>query len=221
MFTKKTNTFFLHIPKTGGTWVWRVLEKSKSNIKKITKKKHATYDYIVGKKTSILEKRFSNFQSSSLRFFTVIRNPLTWYESNYKYQKQVNWRKWGEKGNLNYWHPLSVLNTEPIENFNEYMEFVNINYPGFLSHLYYSFTLTSCAHVLKNETLSNDLLELNKLWKLDLNENIIISHKRANSSKSTDIIWTKKNYEDTLRNEINIFKKYNYDLDNRNIVNVE
>lgn len=119
------NVFFLHIPKTGGNWVRRVIERS--GVKKIqTNKisKHATYDLLSG-----VHGRPEPSRGPLIKYFCVVRHPILWYQSWYRYQHDRSWRNWGEEGNLLHWHCLTGINMKKQNDFNEFMTFINQKAP--------------------------------------------------------------------------------------------
>ena len=214
----KKNIFYLHIPKTGGNWVRNVFVKSGIKLKLSNKiSKHATYDLLVGHKTSRLGLEFATSflnpdPQTGIRCFCVVRNPLLWYESWFRYQLDKGWKNWGHNGAFFYrdWHCMSPLNMPPQNDFNKFMSIVNEIAPGFLTYLYHSFALPSNARVLKNEMLRDDLIKLNRDWEMGLDESIIINSAKINISTRYEIFWTKENLENTLANERAIFKNYDY-----------
>ena len=214
------STCYLHIPKTGGNWIKNLLINSGTKEIRTNKiSKHATYDLLVGASSNRI---FSRLSLNKINFFCVVRHPLLWYQSWFNYQHQEAWKDWGQSGTLHYrkWHCLSPLNMPKQDDFNEFIKIINQTSPGFLTYLYHSFTLPSGARVLKNESLRDDLLNLNKEWNLGIKENLIISSDRINVSKKSDISWTAKNVVETLQNESAIFEKYDYKKDPESIIKI-
>ncbi|MDA7544111.1 hypothetical protein N8761_00375 [Alphaproteobacteria bacterium] len=213
-----SKTYFLHIPKTGGNWLRSVLwDSGIKSIKTNTVSKHATYDLLCGENS---KKIFPQKVSWHIKFFCVVRHPLLWYQSWFKYQHSKGWRDWGENGNFRHWHCLSPLNMPIQDDFNEFMRIVNRNTPGFLTHLYHSYILPSGAKFLKNENLREELLLLNKDWSLGLNEEVIKYQNALNVSSKSQIYWDEKVLKETLENESALLKKYGYSEKSETIVNI-
>jgi hypothetical protein len=211
------NVFFLHIPKTGGNWVRTVIRRS--GIKEIkTNKisKHANYDLLAGVHQSRLIK-----PRGKIKYFCVVRHPLLWYQSWFRYQHDRGWRVWGEKSNSLKWHCLAGINMEKHDDFNKFMTYINRNAPGFLTYLYHSYVLSSDARYLKNENLRDELLSLNSEWNLGINESLILESKEVNVSVKSDIIWDEEVVAETLENEMPLIKKYGYGTDVSDLINIK
>lgn len=218
--TINKRVYYLHIPKTGGNWVRSVLRNSNVDLNKTNKfNKHANYDFLAGLSSKSL---MSSSFNEDIKFFCVIRHPLLWYQSWYKYQNDNGWKFWGEKGILQKekWHCLSPLNMSRPKSFNDFMRIVNQTSPGFLTYLYHSFILPSGARILKNENLRDDLLHLNKDWSLGLNERFILHSKKVNVSTKTEISWSEENLTNTMQNESAIIKMYGYKEEPISIINL-
>tara|TARA_B100001059_G_scaffold167295_1_gene166894 strand:+ start:780 stop:1436 length:657 start_codon:yes stop_codon:yes gene_type:complete len=211
------NVFFLHIPKTGGNWVRSIIRGSGvKEIKTNQISKHATYDLLAG----VHNRTF--FKSPiSIKYFCVVRHPLLWYQSWFRYQQDKGWKNWGEKGNMLRWHCLTGINMKKQDDFNMFMTHVNNYSPGFLTSLYHSYVLNSGARYLKNENLKYELLSLNEDWCLGLNEKIIVDSEKINVSTKSEIIWDEKVLAETLENEIPLLKKYGYDSDASDLVKIK
>ncbi|WP_440934361.1 hypothetical protein [Candidatus Pelagibacter sp.] len=211
-FVIKKNIYFLHIPKTGGNWVWKVFEKSGFKmIRSNPINKHANYDFLAGYNSSFLKIFNFNLKNKN-RFFCTVRHPLTWYESFFKYLHFFNRMNFGETGKLysKDWHILSPLNNFPKNDFNEFVKNINIKYPGFLTYLYNSYIFPTNARVLKIENLKEDLISLNKDWDLGLNLSVLDNTQKINVSNKIKINWTEENLKNTIKNEKVLFSRYNY-----------
>jgi len=73
---KYTNSTFLHMPKTGGSWIERSLVVSKSSFERIDPDLSCR-----GGHTGYYYKAITGFS------FSFIRNPFEWYKSLFKYNK--------------------------------------------------------------------------------------------------------------------------------------
>lgn len=215
---------YLHIPKTGGNWIRSVIKDSQVHTKKTNKySKHATYDFLMGSGLSRRPSLVAKTKASQINFFCVVRHPLLWYQSWYRYQKDCGWKQWGVSGDTSakMWHCLSALNMPEPSEFNEFIERVNIQAPGFLTYLYHSYVLPSGARVLKNESLRVDLLALNEEWNLGLNQKIISNRASENLSTKIPIRWSEKNFSETLKYEGAALDFYGYSGPHNELINIE
>src|SRR5262245_7193832 len=94
VYLRQTGALFLHIPKTGGSWVEHTLEQSGFEIDQADTIEGVTYRH------SLL----SMIRREQSFVFTFVRHPLLWLESWWKFQAGI-WEIW-EPG---LWHPQRVL----------------------------------------------------------------------------------------------------------------
>lgn len=212
----KNGSVFLHIPKTGGTWIASVL-KDLNLIHKRISVKHATflcgkrelYKFAVGeisKDKKIQPPPFS---------FCFVRNPINWYESWYKYITDPirKGRTFGSEIDIRYWHPTAILNNLVDEDFNIFVENVNKKRPGYVTELYGWFTLHKVNFIGKQENLVNDFIKVLKIMNINFDEDFIRNYPRQNESRKLDkeIIWNKEILTKTILYEYSAFKRYDYE----------
>src|ERR1700692_4743238 len=105
----KNGSVFLHIPKTGGTWITRVLERL-DLIEVSFGKEHADFDrvfwhnrfYRDGKTLrQIFRGKLGSPRSPVIPpdcfKFCFVREPLAWYESWWRYMQSLNWKSWEDE----------------------------------------------------------------------------------------------------------------------------
>jgi hypothetical protein len=171
-----TGAVFLHVPKTGGSWVASVLENEEI-IKRWFPEKHA--DRL---RLNILESIYWPKRPPS---FCFVRHPISWYESWYRYQCQekFNWLKWGYKPH----HPCTPLDGLGDYNFNRFISNVIDAVPGFVSLMYRDYT-DGTTFVGRQENLISDLFKaLEKTCGYRLKKYISLS--RINASNKRRIDW--------------------------------
>ena len=167
---------FLHIPKTGGSWVEWVLKKN-GLIEEYLGQKHATYDLnlfhdrlgtgrellrtaagmALKKLTDKLAGRAIRPDTPPVFRFCFVRHPLAWYESWWKYMTGKGWDDMGTRNSAADWHPNSVLNDLGSDDFNQFVWNVVREGPGYVSELYFSYTKAGISFVGKTESLRRDL----------------------------------------------------------------
>lgn len=210
----KNDVLYLHVPKTGGNWLTATLEAEDLVVGKISHK-HATWDYVVnardkergwfGRVTGARQQL-----SRSPQVFCVVRHPLSWYESWWKYQNGKAWRDWGTAGHLGDWHVCAALNAAKSPDFMDFMRSVNLHCPGFASQMFARYTQGSGAIVLRNETLAEDFVALAEKvgWKIDPVR--VLGSGRLGMSPNLPTEWDPDVRAETLANEHIGLRLYGY-----------
>ncbi len=191
---------FLHIPKTGGSWVTSILEHNNLISNKIGHT-HADFDINLFQDRSLsgrqhlfkafnrLTNRFSSNNTSNNELnrnapfrFCFVRNPLTWYESWWRYMEGRGWNDWGRTNSATYWHPNSILNDLGSSDFNEFLWNVIKKRPGYVSELFFSYTKPGISFIGKTENLRQDLLDVLNLLNIDVDSSDLLKSKKENES---------------------------------------
>ncbi len=146
---------FLHIPKTGGSWIEEVATKlgfrGNETISTPGVNRHG------------LRHHYGNDYAGS---FAVVRHPLKWYASYWKYRAlRKEWRPFNlEKG----WHPFRELEKCKRATFEEWIRTVVEIEPAFLTRMYEWYVgppgMEHVNWVLQNEDLVNNFLMLLDKW---------------------------------------------------------
>ena len=208
----------MHIPKTGGSWVTRILEEF-DLIEGRIGHKHAAAERILnayryggaGAHAAYLFKRrvrkkwgrIFNMPAGHPKpfMFSFVRHPLAWYESWFKYQSlRCNWRAWGNEVNPENWHPISMLNGLGCENFNAFVRKVANKCPGYVAELYGGYTKPGLVDFVgRQENLREDLIHV--LDRLGLPHDPAVIRKRSpiNVSAEAEI---RMHWEPGLRAEM-------------------
>lgn len=181
----KDGSQFLHIPKTGGSWVSEVLHEQ-GLVAGYVGHKHADYDLTLFNERIIsgtvvpvvLREGWNRIQAAITgnrkperhRFrFAFVRHPLAWYESHWLFTQSLDWVDWGEPNTCFRWHPCSALNGLGSTDFNEFVSNVIRVRPGYVSELYFASTKRGIDFIGKNETLRDDFKTVADLrgWLID------------------------------------------------------
>ena len=210
---------FFHIPKTGGKFIDQILINNKLYICRIGHR-HSNYDHI----NPIINKKYIRFLQKNdrhidiklnhpLKFFCTIRDPITWYESWFKYNLKNNLASGKEEGNYLNWHILSPLTECNNENFNRYMYCINKTHPGFVTYLFRSYIINTKIYIIRFENLIEDLEKFFVINKFNLNFEDLKNTPPINVSDNMNIVWDEKIKRETIKNEIyyiNLFYKEIY-----------
>jgi len=211
----RRNILFLHIPKTGGNWLKQVLADQGVVIGSVGHK-HADFSSVRVARGRRPDRWLTDrvirgaFLSRSPRIFCVVRHPLGWYESWYRYQVSRRWPHWGTVGDLAHWHVNADLNGFESDSFRSFMRRVNEESPGYVTRLYGRYTDLSGARVLHQERLAEELVALLQGWGLDIDGARIKRAERIGVSPAIETRWDEDILAETLRNEAPALKRYGY-----------
>ncbi|MGB0241493.1 MAG: hypothetical protein ACPGIH_11740 [Verrucomicrobiales bacterium] len=223
LLLKGTKGIFLHVPKTGGSWVNSVLEDNNLIEKRLGVHKHIDIVRLQYYNRLNFPNLHSSFKSKSAKVFRLVpedhfifffvRHPLTWYESWWKYmsQESMNWKRYGDSMNPWAWHPVSDLNDVRKDDFHTFIESVIEIAPGFVSKLYSLYQHPSVSFVGKQETLTEDLISVLEQLELPFDRDRLINFGKVNRSVSKEAPqWDPDLKSEILRLEYPALKQYGY-----------
>jgi len=202
---------FLHIPKTGGSWVRAFLTDNQLLAHK-RGHAHTDYDYNLlhdwlafsgkghlKKALSRARERFltshqnapTNRTDQQVFRFCFVRHPLKWYESWWKFNMQKEWKEWGRQNSAKFWHVNSILNGLGDADFNQFVRNVIQARPGYVSELYFAFTKPGISFIGRTENLRDDLKYVLDTLGLPYNAALLHQKPKANISQAapTEIQW--------------------------------
>lgn len=212
---------FLHIPKTGGSWVTKVLKESGLVAGKIGHK-HADIDHLFSpigndriRMTTYAVKRALGIYPKQPYMFCFVRHPLSWYESWFKYMSQPdqNWRHWGDEYDFYQWHPNAILNGLGDRDFNRFVRNVMDKRTGYVTELYSRYTPPHINFIGKQENLCDDLIHVLKELNLTFDEDFIRNYQSVNKSKTSSSVieWDPQLKQRVIELEKNGITRYGYD----------
>ena len=220
---------FLHIPKTGGTWVESILEKNKLIAKRFGHK-HTDYDSNLLKSTltgqqhlkeagRLAQSKILNLFSYSPKSsshdsfrFCFVRHPLSWYESWWKFMKAREWEAADTPYSRRNFHPNSVLNKHGSDDFNEFVSNIIQERPGYVSELLFAYTKPDISFIGRTETIREDLVYLLDLLALPYDCKTIEKSPKMNVSKTNDkeIQWDPELKKIVIRLELPALLSFGY-----------
>ncbi len=217
----RNGALFLHIPKTGGTWVTKVLREC-GLVRSSIGHRHANLDHLLapgwqglGRKLEWAWKRPFLLRVHPRPFtFCFVRHPLDWYESFYLYKNQpaLDWERDGERDNFHRWHPNAVLNDlGKGRDFNEFVGAVMDRYPGYVTALFSHYTFRPVDFVGKQENLRDDLVEVLDRMGCVFDPAMIRSKERVNRSEAASRpVWDPEIRARALRLEAAALARFGY-----------
>ncbi len=177
---KETRALFVHIPKTGGTWVEAVFNKlgianQRAPHSPAASVRHATLDQLPGD---------YDFR------FAFVRHPVAWYESWWKFQAGA-WRRF-EQGR---WHPQRVLENCADDDFSQFVMNCLEHQPAYVSRMYEWFLgppgNDRFDFVGRTESLRDDLTHVLRQLGYDFDEREIEQAKpiHVSGKKLGEPVW--------------------------------
>lgn len=199
-------SIFIHISKTGGTWVTKSLEQIG---KKKGFNKHCTLQELID--------FHPNLKGKSV--FAFVRNPVTWYQSRWS----CNWNRYfflnPEKrpkllsGPLMLYQHTRILNTEELNDFQVWSSRVISDYPKFISEHYQHYlgiNYNNFDYVGKFENLQSDLVKA--LESLGEESNIGMQPPANEASKDLIRLWDKGTLGKVIGYNRDLMNKFNYSV---------
>ena len=198
----RSGAVFLHIPKTGGSWVTQVL-KDCGLLRFRFSHKHADMRRVLDSPRLY---RYQHWKRSA-RFglswhmpvadafkFCFVRHPLDWYRSWWQYMSKHGWPVFSKKrlNGRRDWHPTAKLEDIQDVDFQRFMHKVVDCQPGFVSRMFDSFATPEIHFVGRQERLVDDLIHVLRLLNERFDEDRIRSFPLVNVSrtKSAEVSWT-------------------------------
>lgn len=169
---RRHGALFLHIPKTGGSWVEYMLGELGLEIEQAGTIEGVTWRH--APQSMLLERHPFTF--------TFVRHPLSWYESWWKFQAGI-WKVW-EPGS---WHPQRELERCQSDDFSEFIRLMIRHEPGYVSRMY-EWYIGPPGHdfvqyVGRQENLVENLIEVLTMLGCDFDAEAILQAPRANESE--------------------------------------
>jgi hypothetical protein len=175
-----SNALFLHIPKTGGTWVGQALAHCGVALEQAETIAGVTYRHPV----------LPMVQLTHPFVFTFVRHPLSWYESWWKFMAGI-WPIF-EPG---VWHPQRDLEKCRSDDFSEFIRLCIEHEPGYVSRMY-EWYIGPPGHEFVNfigrhESLVEDLVRVLLLLGHQFDERALQNHQPENVSlkRCGEPIW--------------------------------
>lgn len=196
----KNGAVFLHVPKTGGGWVSKVLNEL-GLAEAPTAIKHADMAHHFGRfyRNSPLAhlKAVAADVLSPLRskpfVFCFVRHPVSWYESWFRFmaQPRLDWMTFGRAADPRDWHPTSMLNGTGAADFSDFVLNVIERRPGFVTELFGWYTTPEIDFIGKQENLAEDLVRVLELMDLKFDKDLVMRAAPfgVGEAPANPIIW--------------------------------
>ncbi|HLD32484.1 MAG TPA: hypothetical protein VJB10_02760 [Candidatus Peribacteraceae bacterium] len=193
-------SIFFHVPKTGGMWVRSALRNAGLPACEIANDLYR-FSETWELRHSICHADTRTIHSHGRLTFAFVRNPLSWYQSQWSYQMRTGWA--GKE-------PLAT--DCRAENFQDFVRRCIKQLPGFLSQHY---ALYDVDFVGKYERLEEDLVRALRMAGEDFDEHMLRTTPPENlGSQSADMNgkceYTPELRAQLLASEREAVEKYGY-----------
>jgi hypothetical protein len=226
-------SIFLHIPKTGGSWVSKVLADLGLLRHPIGRNPHTAYERAVmfpnrkprwkewtRSQNWCLENVTHPGRSMPIPFtFCFVRHPVRWYESWWRYLKGKTNIPWLEDAInqsrlLKCWSLSSVPSAAFCDDFNEFVRRIHKRFPGYVTWLYGQYAVPETNFVGRQESLRTDLLRVLKLRRLPFNETGVLQAPAANEAlySADTLLWEPELLRDVQAAEMPTLVRFHYPL---------
>jgi hypothetical protein len=233
----KCGAIFLHIPKTGGSWVTDVLT-DQGIVKKQFGHIHADFVraiyYTQGRRMvtrglyewaksglprgikAIGPAQKIKHVATSVRqqqpfCFCFVRSPFDWYESWWRYMCQRSGTDWRNEPDFQSWHPCQALLGTSDADFNQFVRNAVGVRPGFVTELFSTYAQPTMNFVGRHERLAEDLVHVLRLLNVDFDEDRLRSFLPVNTSSMRDPLeWTPELRSQVERTEYAALLRFGY-----------
>jgi hypothetical protein len=234
-FLLKNGAVFLHIPKTGGTWIKHVLEDM-GLIQAQLGHQHSDWDRAFwhdklhkdGKVAKYLIRRAVRSPRAQARIeptcfkFCFVREPLRWYESYWRFMQALNWnwKTWGDEKDPYKWHPCAMLNELENSDFNAFVLGVNKKRPGFVTEMYGWYVRPGIGFVGRTENVRHDLRRALAMMKIEVDPAMLSALPVRNETPARIPMpeWDPALRKKTLRLEYAGYVRFGYPSEDRSSV---
>lgn len=149
MALRFSNHIFYHIPKCGGSYVRHIIEKMETDRQEICWTHSTPFETRIG-------------QTISYPSFAMVRHPVTWYESYFRYRRTSNTRPWQK----DCYYDAKVESETYQEFIEKTLASTVAGATTYVGHLYAPF-IKNVTHLLKLEHIHEDLNMVFSKWGYD------------------------------------------------------
>ncbi len=232
---------FLHIPKTGGSFVTEFLKSSdvarrtfghihgdasELRLERLAQSRSAAYQYRLRSLVPLpvkqrLRNRFASqlaptaaeYEASRPFVFCFVREPLRWYESFWRYMVAREGADWTSARDFWAWHPCRALISHGSDNFADFVQAAVALEPGFVSQLYGRYVHDGVGFVGRQEHLRADLATALDLAGVAFDPDLLRTMAPSNRSDQRDVASPTELRDQVMRLEHGARVRFGYDAE--------
>lgn len=187
---------FLHIPKTGGTWITNYFKETGMDhgVESLAEHAHINgvgLNDIIGPTEDLV--------------FCFVRHPLTWFRSYWQCKQALEPRQGG------------YLDTIVDQPFNKFIDDILQDFPGYMTNFVSGYT-QRCRLIGKQENLRSDLDEILTLLRIDYDRTLIFNKPPVNKIE-TEEKYTMTQAFSIMKTEKPLIDVYGYNYIPSGVVN--
>jgi hypothetical protein len=211
---------FLHISKTGGSWITRALANG------------CLGDFQLYLKHANIEEALVHENAANKPFFAFVRNPVTWWQSRWacNYNRRFFIVSGGVRGRRSACQAVRMMvkhnaikSREEFDNFNVWAQRV-LKEPGWVTHhnqLYLGKNYDRVQYVGKYESIFKDLFRILRSIGEPFDPKLIRSTAFANQSdQSLNRLWDKRLLRKAIDNDRSFMERFGYSTDVKDYENL-
>jgi hypothetical protein len=145
--------------------------------------------------------------------FCFVRHPIAWVESYYTFAVSQRWSYWStEFDYADSWHPNAVLNDLRSDTFNAFIEKLLKKRPGYVTEMFGWYTTSGVRFVGKQESLRSDLAAVLDQLGLPYRRERLLDAAPVNVAprRDIDLVWDDELKREFLRCEYAGLRRYGY-----------
>ena len=186
VFLEDKKILLLHIPRTGGNWVLRVVRRANIDSTAWIRSNHSN----LTQSHQLLGQLVVRYDHNIEGIFAFVRHPIDYYESVWMYMHSIDSNRDAMKEGCKFrWHPYFHIMESYCPDFRQWVETVIDTIPGWYSQMIDSYVGPKggefCQYIGRTERLGTDFVDILMAFGYELTPRqirTILQYGKANAS---------------------------------------